>query len=125
MVFETRLGQEPDMIWTTKCGSHFFFRGHTNLEKNLNFGENLFFWKSPKYEQKNRLNLLEDQSKSGSRLFDFVFSPQNSPPPMQIPGCATGYAPLLSTVPNSTMFSNKVKLMFSNFCFCLFLTKLG
>ena len=36
-----------------------------------------------------------------------------------------GYANLLSTVPNSEEFGNKMKLLFSNFWFLFFLIKLS
>ena len=55
----------------------------------LYFSED-FFWRSPKFGQKNRLNLSEDRSKCGSRSFDVVSSLQNSTPPTAnfwLPAC--------------------------------------
>ena len=49
--------------------------------------DRFFFLTSPKFGQKNRLNLSEDRLKSGSRSFDVAHSLQNSPP-FQIPGYA-------------------------------------
>ena len=54
------------MIWTAKTGLQPVF---------------FFFWRSPKFGQKNRLNLIYDRLKPGSRSFDVVFSLQNSPLP--------------------------------------------
>ena len=73
--------------WDQKTGLQpgwrpfFFFGDHPNLKrKTVSISvKTFFFWRSPKFRQKNRLNLIADRSKSGSRLFDVVSSLQNSP----------------------------------------------
>ena len=106
-----------DVIWTRKTGSQpgclffafgdhlnfdgitvsispksFFFLVYLNLERKTVsiLLDTFFFWRSPMFGHENRLNLINDRSKSGSRSFGVVFSLQNSPPLMQIPR----YAPV-------------------------------
>ena len=50
-------------------------------QKRYNFGEDLFFGRSPHFGRKIRLYLIKDRLKSGSRSFDVFSSLQNSPPP--------------------------------------------
>ena len=72
----------------------FFWRSPKSGEKNsLNFGEDLFLGEGlPIFRHKNRLNPIEHRSKSGSRSFNVVSNPQNSPP-LHIPG----YAPAVGS----------------------------
>ena len=74
-------------------------------EKPFQFRWSPFFWRSPKFGLKNRLNLSEVQWKSGSRSFDVV-PPQKQPPPMQIPGYAIdGTSKLLGLKSQSKTFN--------------------
>ena len=56
-----RIGQGPDMTSTRKLGFP--------LAEDL-----FFFWRSPKFRQKNRLNLSKDRPKSDTRSFAIVSS---------------------------------------------------
>ena len=92
-----RIGEGPDEILSRKSGFQPvggpFFEDHFILDgKTVSIWEKTFFGgrrgEITLYWTENRLNLIKDQSKSGSRLFDSVSSLQNSPTPspMQIPG---------------------------------------
>ena len=69
-------------IWFQPGWRPFYFGDHLNLERKTVWisVKTFYFWRSPKFGHKNRLNLNEDQPKSGSRSFDVVSSLQNSPP---------------------------------------------
>ena len=64
--------------------------------------EDIFFlfWRSPKFGQKNQLNLSEDRSKSGSRSLEVVSSLQNIAKPHHCKFLATRLA--------STLFANQI-----------------
>ena len=75
------------VIWTGKLEFFFLTSPKVAPKNQLDFGEDLFFWRSPEFGRKNRLNLIKARLKSGSKSFNVFSSFQNSPP-VQIPGYA-------------------------------------
>ena len=70
-----RNGQRPEVTSTRKLWASTWLK-------------TFFFLKSPTFGQKNRLNLSEDRSKSGSRSLMLLPVSKTAPSPLQIPVCA-------------------------------------